>query len=535
MVTIFDVPNDETVFPMENSGGVIVTGTGQMFGPVMTGADGRFAIGALPPGTFEVQAYKPGWLLGGAGQKDWISTSSFLALADRQHVTGANVRMWRWPSVTGRVLDERGQPMTGVDVVAMQATSVAGHPRFDQRGSLATTDDRGIFQFSPMPGSYVVAALTSPSLTQTNTPRAPSVNGRTYVYQAVFYPQAKSASDASALILNPGEERSDIDLQLSSVPAFRVTGQIAGATSLSGLSIHLDWGSDGSSTGDGTLTSTGPDPQGRFTMVGVPAGNYVLRAIKPPDMPLMTHGTAPLKSLPSEPTLWIDQPVKVTDRDVAVQLQAREGVRISGRIEFDGGLPTPSLDVLNRRAVTVDCADGTYGDLRGLFLREGRFTTIQIPPGRYLVRPGAPEGWKLKSVTVAGRNVADVPLTVGASDINDAVITFTDRASRIAGRVTLEASAPFRRVWVTIFPSDRALWTDFGRYPRIIQSIQTGRSGLYSAELPSGSYLVAATDEPWAGLPIPRAFEALAAVATPIYLGDRETRAIDLKVQRVSR
>jgi hypothetical protein len=424
------------------------------------------------------------------------------------------------------VLGERDQPLSGVPVSVLREGSLAGHETFAAEQGTSWTDDRGGYVFSVLPGEYVVAARINMSIGNRETPRAIDPSGRTLVYRTTFYPNMQSPADATRIALRAGDDRSGVNLRLTAEPGFDITGTVTGAGDLNDLWITLSQAADHDST------STGASPERRYAFQSIRAGTYALRAGKWPEMPSVTHGVAPLVSLPTAPTLWADAQVVITDRPMDVPLQLREGVRISGRIEFDGATSPPSLDVLNKRALVIDRADGEYSDFRGLYLANDRFTTIQLPPGRYLARPQPPEGWYLQSVMAAGRDIATAPLDVGTADIGDVVITFADRPARLTGRVMFERTDRPQRAWVTIFPVDRSLWIDHGRSPRAIQTILTGVSGEYVAELPSGRYYVIATEDAIGNAQTPGVFTALSASATTVTVTDRSTTRQDVRVQR---
>jgi hypothetical protein len=530
-VTLHRVPDGPTVFPLENSGHVVITGFDESRGPVLTGADGRFSFAGVPQGVFEVSAHKLG-RIGTHPARPWSALSALIALADGQRVSGVSLSMLKAPVVSGRVLGERDQPLTGVPVSLFKDGSTAGHPVMEAVPGSAWTDDRGMYVLPAMPGNYMVATTIPLSTLGRETPRAADARGRTLVYQTTFYRQARSTRDALRIALRGGDDIADLNIHMTAEEASNVTGVVTGGEGLKDLEISLVRSDRDDVRGE--ATSVYGDNRG-FRFPGIPTGTYRLRALQVPQMPSQTHGTPPLTSLPPKPTLWADTPAVVTNRDVDVPLQLREGVRIHGRVEFDGATPPPALEILNRRALILERADGEYADLRGLYLPDGRFTTMQIPPGRYLVAPFAPQGWHLKSVLAGGRDVADVPLEVRSADVSDLVITFTDRPSRLTGRVIFDRPDQPQRAWVTIFPVDRALWTDHGRSPRTISTIWTGVSGEYVAELPAGRYFVIATEEALGDVRTPAVFHTLAAWASTVTLTDRSTTTANVRVQRILR
>ena len=257
-VMLAQVPSEATLFPMENHGGIVITGYAEQFGPVMTTADGKFTIKGLPSGIFEASCFKAGWNEARGGQAAFAIT-----LKDSERLTGLRLTVAPWASLSGHIYDDRRHPMAGLWVRALSPRSVAGHLLYDETGPGATSDDRGFFHLELMPGDYVLAAPASVSLAQSDTPRAPSVAGRRQVFQTTYYPAATTLSSGTVFSLTLGETRTNVDLTLTPVAAFRVTGRIDGAAGLKNVSIFRVDNSFRSSSA--TATSV-VDPQGRFTL-----------------------------------------------------------------------------------------------------------------------------------------------------------------------------------------------------------------------------------------------------------------------------
>jgi hypothetical protein len=131
-----------------------------------------------------------------------------------------------------------------------------------------------------------------------------------------------------------------------------------------------------------------------------------------------------------------------------------------------------------------------------------------------------------------GRDIRDYPVDLVRSDVRDAVITFTDRHSAVAGRLIREGPADLTRGWITVFPTDRAYWAEYGVYPRRIAFIQCGRSGLFEADLPPGSYYVVATTWSTRGRLSVDQLASLAASATPVVVGDGQTVYQEVRFSR---
>jgi hypothetical protein len=220
-------------------------------------------------------------------------------------------------------------------------------------------------------------------------------------------------------------------------------------------------------------------------------------------------------------------PITVTDRDVSLDIDLRSGVRLGGSVAFEGR-PAPEADDLTRTAIVLERVGDADADLRGLYLSPSAFTTIQVPPGQYLLRPRIPQGWYLKSILAGGRDVTDAPIDVGTADRRDIEIIFTSRPSVIRG--TVQQAQATSRSWVTLFPVDRTLWTTGSRSPVRLALIQTNRRGMFEAMLPPGTYFIVATER---YVSVPDDFARLSLVAETVTLNDGAPVIQNLRLQRL--
>ena len=280
----------------------------------------------------------------------------------------------------------------------------------------------------------------------------------------------------------------------------RVSGTLIGPNGPSAFgTLHLFQAGDGHS-GDPALevARSLSDAAGAFTFVGVPAGSYVLRALREPaaGRPAMLGLPAPI---PTEPTLWAEEPVTVADQDVVLSATLRVGLRISGRFEFEGHATRPSPERLQQIPVMVESIDALATAItgRGHGDAAGSFTTYGLPAGRYFLRiGGAPAGWTFKGATADGQDIADTPFDLRTSDLTDVVVVFTDQPSRLAGRVTDRQGRPDVTAAVLIFPTDPTTWVDFGLNVRRLRSVQSDAAGAYSVDgLPDSQYFVVAVPD----------------------------------------
>ena len=297
---------------------------------VTTDARGRFVFRNLPAA--------PNYALGaGASRFGYLYTSygstspggaiifndvTRIALADGQWINTITIPLWRQPTVTGRVTDERGEPVVGIAVRAFSVYSVAGQPQW-VGGPIAVTDDRGAYRITGLdPGNYVVSVLSvQTTVLDTTTEVAPrraigelesggyglndgvlmtpaiDVDGKhrlaiTYfaappppsgdsarAYPAMFYPTATTIAAADLIPLGYGDSKADVDFSLRPVPTFRVSGRLdtRGAMPPPFLLRLMPQGSERLGPGSEAATSI-VEPDGAFTFLNVPNGQYTLLA-----------------------------------------------------------------------------------------------------------------------------------------------------------------------------------------------------------------------------------------------------------------
>jgi len=518
-VRIVLVAESSIAIPMVNPCCVLLPPGSGPYGSLTTSNDqGQFSFARVPAGSFELIPFRNGITPpdprnAGAEPVRWFD------LADGQQRSGIDLKYFQPSSVSGRLVDEQGTPVAGVEVLA---TSPGMAPRTRGPASELTSDDRGLFGFLTPPGTYLISTAQFPSIDAT-LGSAP-----TSAFVATHYPGG-SAQSAARVTVKPGEERTGLDLVVRTRPAFRVSGTVAGYYSGQPTSIDLvpiEEGVRPEPVATARITGGGP-----FAFAVVPPGRYRLRALSAPNMPIGSHGNPPLEKLPAEPTLWAEVTMTVVDRDVQVTMDLQPGARIHGRIEFDGQAPRPSLDGPPQMSVAITRADGTPSDFRTAYTPDGRFSSIQIAPGRYILSAYAQNNWRLKSILQDGRDLSDSAVEIGSADIHDVVVAFADRRSTLTGRVLRQPPLDTTRGWVTIFPSDRASWSNYGMSSRRIAFIELGRAGTFEVELPPGSYLVAATDRCTRERISADTLARLAALATPVVVGDGQTTALDLRLR----
>jgi hypothetical protein len=221
-----------------------------------------------------------------------------------------------------------------------------------------------------------------------------------------------------------------------------------------------------------------------------------------------------------EPALWAAATVAVGNSDITgVSVTLRPGFKVTARVEFDPSAQKPAERDLMAFRLEVEPADGRRIGFPSAYSAQ-LANTLTLMPGRYLIRcDNAPKGWTVKSAIVSGRDVCDVPLSVENADVDNIVVTLTDRPSTLFGIVRDDKGQPDDMATVLVFPSD-GNWTDLGLNPRRLRSVRSSRTGTFSFwGFPPGDYfIVAVSDSVTTDWQDPAFLQRLTRVATRLTL-----------------
>jgi hypothetical protein len=125
----------------------------------MTDAEGRYEFRDLPAGRFNLSVSKAGYVTVQYGQTRPFEQGKPIDLIDAQVMDKADFVMPRGSVISGRVVDEFGEPMSDAMVMAMRSVWAGGRRRLQSTGRSATTNDLGQFRiYGLSPGDYYVSA-----------------------------------------------------------------------------------------------------------------------------------------------------------------------------------------------------------------------------------------------------------------------------------------------------------------------------------------------------------------------------------------
>jgi hypothetical protein len=491
---------------------VMVSGGGRGGRTATTDDQGRYRITDLNAGSYTVTASKNGFVDAVFGQRRPLQPGTPVQLADAQEASNVDLRLTRGGVVTGRVVDEDGEPLARAMVTVQRYQYVRGERQLSPAGG-DQTDDRGQYRvFALAPGDYYVSATANGlglgvgrGLQQLAAGIAALGGGRggrgglgvfgatdppePTGYAPTYYPGVVAASDAGKITVAPGQEVIGIDFQIQLVPFATVSGMVAGADDVAPvLLVPQD-------TGAGPLggqTFTGrSQADGTFSIANVPPGRYTAAA--------RSGGRG------GDPKVGT-QSIVVNGQDLGgVMLTMQSGVTLSGSITVESsGTPAPtdysSFRVDAPEVTPLPLGGGGRGGLFGGDNRaekNGGFRITNLLPGRHYIRvTGQASGlaqWNLKEVTVGGQDVTDSIDLKPGQNVDSVTIVLTDRTTDVAGTVRDAKGDPMSAMTIVAFSSDSQYWR---AQSRRIQAARTDQSGAYHLRnLPPGDYFVIAVDD----------------------------------------
>lgn len=456
----------------------------------VTDAQGRYEFTELPAGRFSVSASKPGYVGLQYGQRRPYESGTSIVVNQGETLASIDFALPRGGVISGRISDEFGELMPQVQVSAQRFTySSDGQRRLAGAGT-ATTDDRGEFRiYGLMPGEYVVqGSVRSTNVLFAGPP--PNPNDFADGYPPTFYPGTPSAAAAQRISLGIGEEI-NVQFSLTSARLARITGTVRDSEGRAAYPAEVIMQPrapmDIASVSSINYSMTGAD--GSFAFANVAPGEYLVH-VRP--MPTGREAAGEAGTVP----------VTITGSDIAnVRITTSRGAVVSGRVIWEGtasrinplpigpprvgATPAEQSGILAPGFGADPSADGAIAD-------DGSFRLGGMA-GRIFLSIPTPPSWTVRSVTLDGQDITDVPLDVtGRASIDDVRITLTDKLTSVAGSVSDSRGQAVTQYVVVLLPAEEKEPAVAARYMR------TGRpdtNGRYEwRNIRPGRYVIAALE-----------------------------------------
>jgi len=491
---------------------------------VSTDADGRWELKTLPSGSYRIRIEKGGYVAVFYGQQRPFAQGKVVDVSEGQTIDKLDVALPRAGVITGVVLDEFGEPMTGARVSAMRYGYMNGQKRLMSVGSSAITDDIGQYRLHGLtPGEYVIAASTQTAIIL-------GASDDRMGYASTYYPGTAVSAEAQRVRVSEAQEIPQVTFNMVATRVATISGTAvnsAGKPINRGFISVTSFSESGGPMGFGTQLK----PDGSFQFTNVAAGEYRVSVQYSP--------SADDNMMPGPPgsasgTEYASVAVNVAGRDVTgLSLVTATGGSARGRITFDGGTPrsaSPAPLMVSAVPMSGTLTPVMVGGGSARVRDDWTFEVSGLFDRRRFRINGPPAGWYLKSVTYEGTDVTDsgIDFTQGAKIANVDVV-LTQRMPSVSGSVSDSRDKPASEYVVVAFAADSSKWGYQTRYVRTARPNQEGRYSVTG--LPADEYFVVALDYVEAGEETDaEQLEKWKSLATRVTLSEGEPKALNLKL-----
>jgi hypothetical protein len=461
-----------------------------------TDAAGKFQFTGLPPGTYRLSAWRPGF--------SERPVRRVFSLSSDDHVADAEIRLPPLGVISGRILDEVDEPEPDAAVFVFKQVYRDGRKQWD-RLDLCHANDSGEYRVPNLaPGRYLLQAYVGRAAPDNHYGDADSPANPRLFYFPVYYQGASTQREALPVEVGVGAEVRGIDFRLFKVArptSVHVRGRITGMQSDSIISVSLISAEESLFGGGSTLARS---PDYAFDLAA-PPGQYTIHA--------NVHSGGPdaygIESL----NVTGDVAGVVVDMSPASQITGRISLAESGsKVNLQGVRVTLNPPNLFPGQEARSDATGKFGFAKPF--RPFRYT-MNVDPR------SIPDGCFIQEVKLGGQEVSRDDFEILASTQLELVLSST--AGTISGSVLDADGKPFPNAIVTLIPPD-------GKSRPVRQSADSESNFRFTGLRP-GKYKLFAWEQVDNDLwPDPEFRKNYEDRATEIAVGPSETQTAQLRV-----
>jgi hypothetical protein len=468
--------------------------------------DGSFRFTSVDQGNYALTGERTGFV------RETLSTpggqTRVIEVVSEKNTAGIELKMTPQSVIAGHVFDEDGDPLQSVNVEVWHYTYPRGRRQITQAQN-GSTNDLGEFRIANLsPGRYYVSATArrvGPNQGIFDGGRAGRAGRSAAVgvvedYVTTYFPNLMEPGNASPLDLVAGSELRGIDIRLLKTRFHRVSGSVAGlpASTLAADAAKGKGKAKGGDNGFAGFAPGGPgvvlaltprngqggrqiagaavSADGTFEFAAVPPGSYTIVAQAPG---------------PAQQRLTARAPVDVANGDVSnVSVRLQPPLAFAGKVTVEGTQSSVRLSSLRLTFTPSEPGPGNQGrNGQTQLTDDGTFQT-ELAADAYIVDAGGlPDGYYLKSVKLAGREMPDalLDLNYGGGTVD---VVLAPTAGDITGLVQNGRGEPATSVQVTAVPTSGSLRRDMNK---LVTTDANGNFTLHG--LPPGDYRIFAWEE----------------------------------------
>ena len=474
---------------------------------------GHFVIDQVAPGSYNLTAQHQNFAPQNYGATRSGLPGTRITLTAGQKLSSLELKLIPFGVISGKVVDQDGDPVTGVPITVMHWGFMRGGRQLLPSGGGASTNDRGEFRIYNLPsGRYFV--LARPMQIDRYAMSGIMPGGKTPVtereqvreeYAMTFYPSAPDVTAAAAVLLNAGQEASGRDIQLRKTRVFTVQGRVAGSQKGPRVSLSMQ---------PVDATSSGVFGMGRAASMRQKDGNFTFRGIVPGRYMLvaMTNNRVDGR-----------QEISVGDSDLTgIVVTLTEPGSIKGKVLFEPG-STAKPPILKGLRVSLTPLDGVPMNVPSANTADdGSFGLDEVPADRFKVNSSPLDGAYLKTIRWNGQAASDGTVEMIGGGTGTLELEFASTTAEIDGDVKAD-DQPAPGASVLLVPASRREY-DF----RFMMADQNGH---FSAKgVAPGGYTLLAVDTAIYAMPDAALLKALEKFSTYVTVDQSGQATASLKL-----
>ncbi len=452
-----------------------------------TDTGGKFIIENVEPGRYRLMASRNRYANAQYGERSPGTAGTTVTVVAKQHLKDLAIALLPAAVVTGRVVDEDGEPVPYAQVNVLKYRYIRGKRELvPAGGGVNMTNDLGEYRlFGIAPGKYYVSVSyrdrgfagggAGPDDEEDST------------YPSLYYPGVLDPGQTQPIVLRAGEERSGMDFRLTRARAVRIRGTVSaeGGPLPGEVFVSLAPRNGGFRGFGGRRFDSVDTRTGEFELKGLLPGSYVVTA--------MTRGR--------EARLFARYPVEVGNSDVdGVNLVLGPGLQINGKLRFESDPPTgTTLEDVRVMLRPKETMFGGGGERAG---EDGSFSIDGLAPSKYTVSvSGLPPDGYLKEAAYGDQDVLASGLDLEQGGGASLALVVSLKGGRVDGTVKDKDGKPSPGATVALVPEEsrrdredlyRSATTDqYGQFT--LRGIAPGEYKLFAFEdIEPGAYQDAA-------------------------------------------
>lgn len=440
-------------------------------------AAGHFKMEGIDPGRYTLMANRTGFVNQTYGAKAANRPGTTLTLAPGQNMKEIVFKLTPQGVITGRVLDEDGDPMANVMLQCQRYMYRGGKKQLMPAGA-ANTNDLGEYRmFGLAPGKYYLSAQYRGFDFNVNVPNARKDYEEGYA--PVYYPNSLTADAAAPLEVTAGAQIRGIDLTLTKTRAVRIRGQVISSVNNKAIrnsNVSLVPRDNSSISMMNRNFARSFDQKGNFELHNVlPGAYFVIAQMVEDNKPFMARTSLDIGAS------------NIDDLRVVVNPMAE----INGRVIVEDNADTKGA-VFN---VNLESRNpGPFGGAGGGQAKDdGSFTIRNVAPDSFTVNVfGFRDNFYLKTVRFGDNDVTDsgVDFTQGAPP-GEFTVILSAAGGQVDGTVQNDKSEPATGAMVVLVPAAEKRGIN-----RLYKNVSTDQNGNFSLKgIAPGEYKLFAWEQ----------------------------------------